>query len=228
MRGYCLGSNEPDPESEGSHDRYPSAGPNQCVRGTRDRGVGAERGCGHRGTAARGSGPVAAPHALARSAGLSAGDGIVAVLPGLTVVPVSCPQALELSFAARPDRLADVRHRVHAWLERCAMDERQVSDVLLAVDEACTNAVEHGHRADGGPVSVSAFCEGDTLCVVVADRGRWKPHEADPDPMRGRGMAIIRSVFPHVVVRSGDTGTVVEMRTQRIASASPQGSARSV
>ncbi len=93
------------------------------------------------------------------------------------------------------------------------MVAEQVGDILLAVDEACANAVEHGHRDRGGLVSVTARVEDDELHLVVADRGRWKPRGADADPARGRGPTIIHALVPDVVVTTGDAGTVVEMRS---------------
>ncbi len=132
----------------------------------------------------------------------------------MTVTNLPRTQPLELRFAAVPDQLGRVRGAVRSWLAKCAIDESRIADLLLAVDEACTNAVEHGHRGDGGPVSVTGRVEGDRLHIVVTDHGRWKPQDAEPDQRRGRGMAIIRAIVPDVEIRTGDTGTVVEMRVR--------------
>ncbi|MBF6302140.1 ATP-binding protein [Nocardia amamiensis] len=122
------------------------------------------------------------------------------------------PRPLELEFPATADRLAKVRHTFQDWLERCGIDADRIYDVLLAVGEACANAVEHGHRGDGGTVRLRASCTGAELNVAVADHGRWKPPDPQATSVRGRGLAIIRAVIPEVNVTTGDSGTTVAMR----------------
>ncbi|MCP2276838.1 ATP-binding protein [Nocardia amikacinitolerans] len=122
------------------------------------------------------------------------------------------PRPLELSFPATADRLAQVRHTLQDWLERCGIGAERAYDVLLAVGEACTNAVEHGHRGDGGTVRVRAFYTGAELNVTVSDHGRWKPPDLQARSVRGRGLAIIRAVIPEVDVTTGEGGTTVAMR----------------
>ncbi|MBY8862098.1 ATP-binding protein [Nocardia sp. CA2R105] len=119
---------------------------------------------------------------------------------------------LELNFPAVAGELADVRHSVRGWLERRSVTTDRALDILLAVDEVCANAIEHGHRDDGGFVSLTARVEGDHVRIVVADHGRWKPQGAAADPIRGRGLAIVRTLIPRVVITTGDGGTVVDMR----------------
>ncbi|MGQ4616006.1 ATP-binding protein [Nocardia sp. R7R-8] len=119
---------------------------------------------------------------------------------------------LELDFPAEAVQLAIVRHALREWLARCGMAAAPAYDVLLAVGEACTNAVEHGHRGDGGLVRLRASIEGDELRVTVSDSGRWKHPDPHADSLRGRGMPLIRALIPEVTVTTGDTGTVVDLR----------------
>ncbi|WP_157172399.1 ATP-binding protein [Nocardia pneumoniae] len=122
------------------------------------------------------------------------------------------PRPLELDFPATADRLAKVRHTFRDWLRRCGIGGDRACDVLLAVGEACANAVEHGHRGDGGTVRVRASFTGAELNVTVADHGRWKPPGRQATSVRGRGLDIIRTVIPEVNVTTGDSGTTVAMR----------------
>jgi anti-sigma regulatory factor (Ser/Thr protein kinase) len=91
------------------------------------------------------------------------------------------------------------------------VDVAQVGDVLLAVNEACTNAIEHGHDGDGGQIRVSAAIEDGELRIDIADRGRWRP-PAGEDPMRGRGLPLMRALVRDVEVTPGRSGTVVVLR----------------
>ncbi|MBF6074196.1 ATP-binding protein [Nocardia beijingensis] len=120
---------------------------------------------------------------------------------------------LELDFPAEAVQLATVRHTLQEWLAQCGMAAAPAYDVLLAVGEACTNAVEHGHHGDGGVVRLRASIDGDQLRVTIADSGRWKKPDPQADPLRGRGMPLIRALIPEVTVTTGDTGTVVDLRT---------------
>ncbi|MFD8245697.1 ATP-binding protein [Nocardia sp. NPDC059691] len=120
---------------------------------------------------------------------------------------------LELDFPAEAVQLATVRHTLQDWLTQCGMAAAPAYDVLLAVGEACTNAVEHGHQGDGGVVRLRASLDGDELRVTISDSGRWKQPDPQTDSLRGRGMPLIRALIPEVTVTAGDTGTVVDLRT---------------
>ncbi|MBF6469028.1 ATP-binding protein [Nocardia beijingensis] len=121
---------------------------------------------------------------------------------------------LELDFPAEAVQLATVRHTLQEWLAERGMAAAPAYDVLLAVGEACTNAVEHGHHGDGGMVRLRASIDGDELRVTISDSGRWKQPDPQPDAFRGRGMPLIRALIPEVTVTTGDSGTVVDLRTR--------------
>ncbi|MEU2102714.1 MULTISPECIES: ATP-binding protein [unclassified Nocardia] len=120
---------------------------------------------------------------------------------------------LALDFPAEAVQLATVRHTLQEWLAQCGMAAAPAYDVLLAVGEACTNAVEHGHHGDGGVVRLRAEIDGEHLRVTISDSGRWKEPDPQADSLRGRGMPLIRALIPEVTVTTGDTGTVVDLRT---------------
>ena len=128
--------------------------------------------------------------------------------PGLD----SPPTRWELQFPAKADRLAEVRHRTQEWLAQCPLSEVQAYDVLLAVGEAGANAIEHGHRGDGGAIRLCVEYAVEGLHITVADHGRWKSPDPGPDQIRGRGMAIIRALVPEVEVVVSASGTTVRMR----------------
>jgi anti-sigma regulatory factor (Ser/Thr protein kinase) len=81
-------------------------------------------------------------------------------------------------------------------------------DILLAVWEAATNAVEHGSR-DGGTVTVSASIVGDRVLIEVVDDGRWQ--EPRQRENRGLGLPVIRSLMTDVELAHSDRGTQVRM-----------------
>src|SRR3954452_8589240 len=86
---------------------------------------------------------------------------------------------LRLRVAAEPRRLADVRHAIREWLSLHSVHEPD--DVILAVDEAVANAIEHaGHRRPAPTaIDVLARDEGESIRVEVTDEGSWRPHHSD-------------------------------------------------
>ena len=66
------------------------------------------------------------------------------------------------------------------------LDERAVHHCYLAVDEACTNIVEHGYGADCGACVIDLICqpsaEGLTI-TIIDDSAAFDPLlRPDPDP----------------------------------------------
>ncbi|MBL7497390.1 SpoIIE family protein phosphatase [Frankia sp. CNm7] len=127
------------------------------------------------------------------------------------------PRPLEIEFVAAPSELAPVRHTLRDWLSRCDLNAQMINDVLIAVGEACNNAVEHGHREHpAGMVRLRAAALADQLWVSVIDSGRWKPldPEATARGNRGRGIALMRGLMHHVTIDATESGTIVEMSTR--------------
>ena len=99
------------------------------------------------------------------------------------------------------------------WTELGAV-RALADDVVLACDEAATNAVEHAYRGQPeGVVDVEATLESDVVSVDIRDTGRWRVPEG-ADHTRGRGLTIMRAVMDDVDVVRGPGGTTVRMTRQ--------------
>lgn len=125
------------------------------------------------------------------------------------------PGPLQFAFPAESGRLAGARHALRDWLDRCDLPRRTAQDVLIAAGEACANAVEHGHRATpDGIIRLFAETSCDTVRVIVADSGKWKPGDPADTPHRGRGLGIMKALSSRVTITPGPLGTTVEMHTR--------------
>lgn len=69
---------------------------------------------------------------------------------------------------------------------KAGLDDHAVYHCELAVDEACTNIVEHGFRLRGGQQSIDIFCHSDSrrfIITLVDDAPPFNPlTQAEPDP----------------------------------------------
>jgi PAS domain S-box-containing protein len=124
------------------------------------------------------------------------------------------PTALRRRFPATPSELAPLRQELRAWLEDAGLSAPRAADLVLAVDEACANAVEHAYDGERGEVEVEVARNPDHEVVArVHDAGRWRTPRVDP--ARGRGLGIIRAVVDECEIQTGATGTTVLLK-QRI------------
>jgi anti-sigma regulatory factor (Ser/Thr protein kinase) len=121
------------------------------------------------------------------------------------------PPDLRLDFSAW--QLHEVRTAVEEALAAADYERERVEDVVLAVNEVATNAVEHGTPE----ACLSIWCGADGLICEIDDGGTLRdplpglqaPHPAEP---RGRGVWIARQVCDILHVWADEHGTHVRMR----------------
>jgi serine/threonine-protein kinase RsbW len=116
---------------------------------------------------------------------------------------------LHWRFPAKPESLYEVRGVLRRWLARRGVTERTIDDAVLACDEACANAVEHGSVVDG-LVDLVARPDGvDAVLFSVHDSGNWRP----PSPGRpgGHGIKLMRALMTEVTIDPGLDGTSVTL-----------------
>jgi anti-sigma regulatory factor (Ser/Thr protein kinase) len=115
-------------------------------------------------------------------------------------------------------QLVEVRDTVARAARAAGCDADRVADLVLAVNEVATNAVEHGN----GDAHLAVWTAPGTreLLCEVHDGGRLvdplpglhAPHPSDP---RGRGLWIARQLCDLLHVWGDDTGTHVRIRALR-------------
>ncbi len=119
----------------------------------------------------------------------------------------------ELEMPARADSLPTLRQRLRRWLARRGLEEFEAADVVLAVTEACNNAIEHAYRTGEGTISVAVHDEWETLEITVEDHGSWRERD-DSNDERGRGLVLMRQLMHSAEVDGGAKGTRVTLRRQ--------------
>ncbi len=120
-------------------------------------------------------------------------------------------ESLRIEVPAVAERLAEIRRRLAVWLEPIGVSNTGIADIVLVVNEACTNCIEHAYRdADAGPILVDADHARGQIVVDIADRGVWQTPPTQPST-RGRGLPIMRAVSVGMDVTSSSEGTTVRM-----------------
>jgi serine phosphatase RsbU (regulator of sigma subunit)/anti-sigma regulatory factor (Ser/Thr protein kinase) len=127
----------------------------------------------------------------------------------LIVRLVEVPSRMEIEIPAHPAVLAGLRKRLRTWLELRGLEEEERADAVLAISEACNNAVEHAYGNGEGTIELLIEHHPESLQISVADHGAWRP--ARPRPNRGRGSLIMRSVMDKADVVHDDGGTRVTL-----------------
>jgi anti-sigma regulatory factor (Ser/Thr protein kinase) len=122
---------------------------------------------------------------------------------------------MRLCMPASPSRLAGLRRAVRAHLG--GVSEAVADDVVLALNEAATNAVLDGSRG-GQPVEVAVHVTHDWVEASVPDHGPQPPPglpaDADTDEPRagGRGLWLLRRLVDEVRLERVKLGTRVTLR----------------
>jgi anti-sigma regulatory factor (Ser/Thr protein kinase) len=137
-------------------------------------------------------------------------------MTALATAPVSIGRALDVR--ADPSELIGVRRFAEHAAARFGLGEQERFDFTFAVNEAVSNAIEHGRSSPQGTIRVEVATEADALVFRVEDYGEFTPKApaaADVFAERGRGLAFMAAVVDEVDVRRGESGTVVQLCKRR-------------
>lgn len=133
------------------------------------------------------------------------------------------PPTLRVELPVEPASAGRSRRETGRWLTSlCGTDEQcpTVQDLVLAVNEAVSNCIEHAYGAAGSEdagsegaatVLLHGEAEGYRVRMEVSDRGCWRAPPTDPGH-RGRGIGMIEAVAEDVRVEPGPDGTTVTFR----------------
>lgn len=128
------------------------------------------------------------------------------------------PGGISMVLMADPVSLSVVRQRFRFWLADLGWPDDEVDDIVLAVSEAVSNAVEHADApgfASEVRVAAREFCEDDggrRIVVGVSDNRRWCPR----DTQRGLGMLMIHTCMDEVRFETGHDVTTTLMTSVKV------------
>jgi len=113
-------------------------------------------------------------------------------------------------WPAHARQLGPMRTEVHRWLAPLVLPGDAEDDVVLAVDEAASNCVDHAYVAANtkGTVELTFWTESRCVCIEIVDHGVWRT-PADQPTGRGRGIDIMRRLMQSVLIHHDRRGTRV-------------------
>lgn len=116
--------------------------------------------------------------------------------------PRSDTLLLDRSFPARPGEMAAVRHALASALASAGVDAARRQALVLAVDEACTNVIRHGHGGGSDAlIQLRLLREGDVLVFELLDNapcveaGSLQPRDLSDCRPGGLGLNLIDSLM---------------------------------
>jgi serine/threonine-protein kinase RsbW len=121
-------------------------------------------------------------------------------------------RSVRLSIPAKAEYITLGRLALTAIARVRPLSDETLSDLKLALTEACTNSVRHAYREGGGTVEIVYQLEPDRLVVEVADDGKgFDPQEFQESgngelSEGGLGIAIIRAVADEVEIGERESG----------------------
>jgi len=113
------------------------------------------------------------------------------------------------TFPGRYESLVKIRKFVAKAARIAGLDRDEIYAVKLAVDEACTNIIEHAYGGEGrGEIQCSWDIINDGLIIILRDWGKPFDPSQVPEPNynvpleelkpRGAGLFLIRNLMDEV------------------------------
>lgn len=138
------------------------------------------------------------------------------------------PADIQISFASEPRLLKAVRGLVRGYINALGFVHERAEEVVLAVDEACANAIRHSYGGQPGRnIDLELRSDDHFVVIELRDSGtpmpaqRAQPRKALPPDVAtlrpgGLGIQLIYQVFDDVEFHPGaEQGNQVIMRLHR-------------
>ena len=130
--------------------------------------------------------------------------------------------ALQLTLPADARLVPRTRKVVASYLSELDVPEDDAADVLLAIDEACSNVLQHAFpEGSAGHYQLRADLRPGEIVIEVEDDGvgfdalAHRP-PADRLPISGRGLQVIKALMTTVEVESPTLLGGTRLRMSRV------------
>ncbi|MCH7770872.1 MAG: ATP-binding protein [Bacteroidetes bacterium] len=115
----------------------------------------------------------------------------------------------EISVKSRTENLSLIRDFVSSKTSDAGLAKDEIENVMLAVDEACTNIIKHAYDSfPDGEIVIKLEYNSDKLLVTIIDHGSTFDPNGIPDPdlqkyyrdgrVGGLGMFLMKTLMDDV------------------------------
>ena len=115
----------------------------------------------------------------------------------------------ELVVKSRTNNLSAIRDFVYAAAAEIGIPSEVIDNIILAVDEACTNIIKHAYKSyPEGEITIKIKYTDKKFTIVIIDHGTPFQPETIPDPdlqkyyrqhrIGGLGMYLMKSLMDEV------------------------------
>ncbi len=119
----------------------------------------------------------------------------------------------ELRVTSRTENLSVVREFIQSTAEKVGLNPGVIEDVMLAVDEACTNIIKHAYKSfPDGEILLKLNFSDHKLTITIVDYGNSFNPDKVPDPdlqkyykqhrVGGLGMYLMKTLMDEVKYNS--------------------------
>ncbi len=119
----------------------------------------------------------------------------------------------ELLIKSRTENLTTVRDFISSVVKEVNIPQDIAGDVVLAVDEACTNIIKHAYKFfPDGDINIKIKCSQKKITVEITDHGAPFSPDTVPTPdlkkyfeekrVGGLGMYLMKSLMDNVEYKS--------------------------
>lgn len=116
-------------------------------------------------------------------------------------------------FQARADQLKAVRQHIETRLIKEGLERELVDRIVLAVNEACANIIQHGYqRSQAGSIGIEIFSDCSTITFRLTDTAPTvNPAMIKSRPLNslrpgGLGLHFINEIMDEVIFSEGEKG----------------------
>ncbi|GAA4295299.1 SpoIIE family protein phosphatase [Mycobacterium paraffinicum] len=118
---------------------------------------------------------------------------------------------LRIETDASAGRLVGIRHRLAEWLRAADVPDELAADIVLVVNEACTNCVEHAYSGQPlGTMLLDVELADGEIRARVTDQGSWKTREVNAGN-GGRGLMLMRALSTALELDGTPAGTTADI-----------------
>ena len=131
-----------------------------------------------------------------------------------------------MRISASTDELEKIRNFVSEHAGQFSFDETDINDIVLAVDEACTNIIKHAYQWNPEKkITVSVAFRNNELLVSIIDEGKpFDPGKYNVPTLEeqlknkkrsGYGILLIRKLMDNVEYRKKQSRNEIRMTKKR-------------